>query len=336
MITETIAKLVDGQSLSRGEAAGAMHELMSGEATPAQAAAFLVALRIKGETVEEIAGLASAMREKAEPVRAAGTLIDIVGTGGDGHGTLNISTAAAFVAAGAGLKVAKHGNRGMTSKSGSADVLEALGVRIDLDPAGVAHSIDQSGFGFMFAQKYHPAMKHVAPVRRDIGIRTVFNVLGPLTNPARPAAHMIGAPSPVLAAKMAAALKLLGTSRGMVVSGAQGLDEIALHGPTTLFVVGPEGVSEQQVEPGMVGMTDAPLSEIAGGTPEENAEMLRDIFAGMAGPRRDVVLLNAGAALFVGGLASSFEEGVALARQTIERGKAREALDRAVAVSKTA
>ncbi|GIW08467.1 MAG: anthranilate phosphoribosyltransferase [Dehalococcoidia bacterium] len=333
MIAEAIAALVDGRSLTRDEAAAAMDDLMSGAATPAQAAAFLVALRMKGETVEEIAGLASTMRAKAEPVHATGMVIDTCGTGGDGHGTLNISTAAAFVAAGAGLKVAKHGNRGMTSKSGSADVLEALGYRIDLDPAGVARSIEVAGFGFMFAQKYHPAMKHVAPVRRELAIRTVFNILGPLTNPARPSAQVIGAPNSGVAEKMAAALRLLGIKRGMVVAGPDGLDEIGLHGPTDAFILTTDGIERRVLEPGMVGLAAAPLSAVAGGTPEENAEMIRDIFAGMAGPRRDIVVLNAGAALFVGGLASTFEEGVALAGATVRSGRAREALARAIAIS---
>jgi anthranilate phosphoribosyltransferase len=262
-------------------------------------------------------------------------VIDTCGTGGDGHGTLNISTAAAFVVAGAGLKVAKHGNRGMTSKSGSADVLEALGYRIDLGPEAVARSIEVAGFGFMFAQRYHPAMKHVAPVRREIGVRTVFNILGPLTNPARPAAQVIGVPSPTVAEKMAAALRLLGVQRGMVVAGPDGLDEIGLHGPTEAFILTPDGIEHRSLEPAMVGLAEAPLTAVAGGTPHENAEMIRDIVAGMEGPRRDIVLLNAGAALFVGGRAASFEEGVALAAEVIRAGRAREALERALAVSQT-
>jgi anthranilate phosphoribosyltransferase len=333
MIAEAITKLVEGESLTREEAAAAMEALMSGEATAAQAAAFLVALRMKGETVEEIAGLAAVMREKAEPVRVAGAVIDTCGTGGDGHGTLNISTAAAFIAAGAGLKVAKHGNRGMTSKSGSADVLEALGYRIDLDPLAVARSIESTGFGFMFAQKYHPAMRHVAPVRRELAVRTVFNILGPLTNPARPVAQVIGVPSASIAEKMAAALRLLGVTRGMVVAGPDGLDEIGLHGPTEAFILTPTGIERRTLEPGLVGLADAPLSAVAGGTPTENAEMIRDIFAGMEGARRDIVVLNAGAALFVGGLAPTLEEGVALAAETVREGRAREALERAVEVS---
>lgn len=336
MIAEAIGALVEGRSLRREQAAAAMDELMSGQATAAQAAAFLVALRMKGETVDEITGLASVMREKAEPVRVTGLVIDTCGTGGDGHGTLNISTAAAFVAAGAGLKVAKHGNRGMTSKSGSADVLEALGYRIDLGPEAVARSIEVAGFGFLFAQRYHPAMKYVAPVRREIGVRTVFNILGPLTNPARPAAQVIGVPSPLLAEKMAAVLRVLGAQRGMVVAGPDGLDEIGLHGPTEAFILTSDGIEHRILEPAMVGLAEAPLAAVAGGTPQENAEMIRDIVAGMEGPRRDIVLLNAGAALFVGGCAPSFEEGVALAAEVIRAGRAREALERALAVSQAA
>ncbi|MCS6801635.1 MAG: anthranilate phosphoribosyltransferase [Chloroflexota bacterium] len=336
MIVEALGLLVEGRSLRREQAAAAMEELMSGQASPAQAAAFLVALRMKGETVEEIAGMASVMREKAAPVRVTGAVIDTCGTGGDGHGTLNISTAAAFVAAGAGLKVAKHGNRGMTSKSGSADVLEALGYRVDLEPEAVARSIETAGFGFMFAQRYHPAMRHVAPVRREIAVRTVFNLLGPLTNPARPVAQVIGVPSPAVAEKIAAALRLLGVQRGMVVAGPDGLDEIGLHGPTEAFLLGPEGIERRTIEPAMVGLSEAPLAAVAGGTPQENAEMIRDIFAGMGGPRRDIVLLNAGAALFVGGLAPTWEEGVAYAAEVVRAGRAREALERAVAVSQAA
>jgi len=336
MIQAALAALVEGRSLTREQAASVMHELMSGEATPAQAGAFLVALRMKGETVEEIAGLAAAMREKAEPVRTPHPVVDTCGTGGDGHGTLNISTAAALVAVGAGVKVAKHGNRGMTSRSGSADVLEALGYRIDLDPAAVARSIEEAGFGFMFAQRYHPAMRHVAPVRRELAVRTVFNLLGPLTNPARPAAQVIGVPDVAVAEKIAAALRLLGCRFGLVVSGPDGLDEIGLHGPTVLFTVRPEGITRQVFEPGMVGLRDAPLAAIAGGDPQENAQMIRDIFAGMPGPRRDVVILNAAAALYVSGRASSLAEGVALAEETVRSGRAREALARAVAVSQAA
>ena len=258
MIKEAIGTLVEGKSFSFEEASGAMEEIMSGEATPAQIAAFLTALRIKGETADEIAGLASVMRAKATPVKISGPAIDIVGTGGDGSGSFNISTAAAFVAAGAGLKVAKHGNRAMSSQCGSADILEALGVKIDLGPEGVAECIEKVGIGFMFAQVFHPAMKYAAPVRREIGIRTVFNILGPLTNPARVEHMLLGVPSEELGNKIAAVLYRLGTKHALVVHGQDGLDEISISGKSLVWDVTEDKLSPPyEVSPESFGFKKA-------------------------------------------------------------------------------
>jgi anthranilate phosphoribosyltransferase len=272
MIKEAINSLVNGDSLSFKQAAGVMEEIMGGEATPAQIAAFVTALRIKGETVEEIAGLASVMREKAVPVKATPPLVDTCGTGGDNCASINISTAAAFIAAGAGLKVAKHGNRAMTSHCGSADVLEALGVKIDLGAGAVAKCLEEVGIGFMFAPIFHPAMKHAAGPRREIGIRTVFNILGPLTNPARAEAQVIGVPNEEVGNKIAAVLHRLGTKHSLVVHSRDGMDEISISGPSLIWEITQSGVaSPYEVSPDDFGFQRAGLAEIKGGTPEENA-----------------------------------------------------------------
>jgi anthranilate phosphoribosyltransferase len=336
MIKEAISTLIEGKSLSFEESSGAMEDMMSGEATPAQIAAFLTALRIKGETSDEIAGLASVMRAKAMPVRVYGTTIDIVGTGGDGSGSFNISTAAAFVAAGAGLKVAKHGNRAASSQCGSADVLEALGVKIDLSAGAVAECIDTVGIGFMFAPVFHPAMRHVASPRREIGIRTVFNILGPLTNPARAEHMVLGVPGKELGNNIAAVLHRLGTKRSLVVHGLNGMDEISISSGSLVWEVNERGVSPPlEVTPEHFGFKEAGMDEIKGGTPEENAGALRRILDGKKGALRDVVVMNAAAAMVAGNLTSDLESGARLAEEVIDSGRAREKLDRLVALSQS-
>ncbi len=336
MIKEAINSLVSGNSLSFEESSGAMEEIMSGEATPAQIAAFLTALRIKGETADEIAGLASVMRAKATPVKVSSPTIDIVGTGGDDSGSFNISTAAAFVAAGAGLKVAKHGNRAMSSQCGSADVLEALKVKIDLGAGAVAECIETVGIGFMFAPVFHPAMKHAASPRREIGIRTVFNILGPLTNPARAKYMVLGVPDEELGNKIAAVLYRLGTKRSLVIHGLNGMDEISTSGSSLVWEVNERGVSPLlEVSPQHFGFKEASMDEIKGGTPEENAGALRRILDGEKGALRNVVVMNAAAAMVAGNLTSDLESGARLAEEVIDSGRAREKLDKLAALSQS-
>jgi len=336
MIKEAINTLVSGHSLDFEQAAGVMAEIMSGEATPAQIAAFVTALRIKGETVDEIAGLASVMRAKAVPVKVAPPVIDTCGTGGDNCASFNISTAAAFIAAGAGLRVAKHGNRAMTSHCGSADVLEALGVKIDLGAGAVAKCLEEVGIGFMFAPIFHPAMKHAAAPRREIGIRTVFNILGPLTNPARAESQVIGVPGEELGHKMAAVLHRLGTKHSLVVHSRDGMDEISLGGPSLVWEVDENKVSPPyEVSPRHFGFKEADLAEVRGGTPEENARMLRDILDGAKGPGRDVVVMNAAAAILAGNRAPDLKEGARLAEEVIDSGRAQEKLEGLVKLSQS-
>jgi anthranilate phosphoribosyltransferase len=334
MIREAIDALVTyGRDLSEDEAAAAMADMMEGEATPAQIGSFITALRLKGETVDEITGMARVMRDKALRVSVEGPLIDTCGTGGDGSGTFNVSTAAAFVAAGAGLRVAKHGNRAMSSGCGSADVLEALGARIELAPDEVAACIREAGIGFMFAQAFHPSMRHAGGPRREIGIRTVFNVLGPLTNPAGAQAQLLGAPNPVLAGKLAEVLGRLGVSRAMVVHGEDGLDELSISGPSTVHDLCDGALREYRVAPEDVGLTSAPRASVRGGSPADNAETMRQVFKGADGPVRDFVLLNAAAALVVGGRAAAMPEAVRRAAEVIDSGAALAALDRFVTVT---
>jgi anthranilate phosphoribosyltransferase len=336
MIKEAINTLVSGNSLSFEEASGAMEEIMSGEATPAQIAAFLTALRIKGETADEIAGLADVMRAKAMPVKVSGATIDIVGTGGDGSGSFNISTAAAFIAAGAGLKVAKHGNRAASSQCGSADVLEALGVKIGLGAGAVAVCLETVGIGFMFAPVFHPAMKHAAPPRREIGIRTVFNILGPLTNPARAEYMVLGVPSEELGNKIAAVLYRLGTKRSLVIHGLNGMDEISISGRSLIWEVSEDRLSPPyEVSPEHFGFKESDPAEIAGGTPEENASAMRRLLDGEKGSLRNVVAMNAAAALVAGNLTPDLKSGARLAEEIIDSGRAREKLDKLVALSQS-
>jgi len=335
MIRETIGQLVAGQSLTQEEAARAMEEIMSGEATPAQIGAFATALRLKGETVDEIAGLAAVMRAKAMPVRASRPVVDTCGTGGDASGTFNISTAAAFVAAGAGLTVAKHGNRAMSSQCGSADVLEALGVSIDLGPEPVGRCLDEVGVGFMFAPLYHPAMKHAAGPRREIGIRTVFNILGPLTNPAGAQAQVVGVPSPDLVEKLARVLLRLGCRHALVVHGEDGIDELSIGALTLVAEVRDGQVLSYTVSPEDCGLARAERDELRGGTAAENAARVRGILGGTGdGGGRRVVLLNAAAALVAGDAAADLREGVALAAEAVDSGRALDRLDRLVELSR--
>jgi anthranilate phosphoribosyltransferase len=333
MIKESIAKLIDGNPLSEEEAAAVMDEIMSGEATPAQFGAFVTALRLKGETVDEIAGMARVMRQKALRVTVAGPLLDTCGTGGDHQGTFNVSTAAAFVCAGAGLRVAKHGNRAMTSRCGSADVLEALGARIDLTPQQVAECLERTGIGFMFAPAFHPAMKFAAGPRREIGVRTVFNILGPLTNPAGATAQVLGVAEPALAEKMAQVLGRLGCEHALVVHGEDGFDEVSVSAPTQVWELAGGGLRRYRVEPSELGLAPAAARDVRGGSPEENAAALRRVLSGERGPLRDFTLLNAAAGLVAGDRAASVSEGIALAAQAVDSGAARESLERFVSVS---
>ncbi len=333
MIKEAIATLVSGRSLSMDEATSVMEEIMEGKVTPAQFGAFVTALRLKGETVEEIAGLARVMRSRAIRVMTTDPVIDIVGTGGDGLNTFNISTAAAFVAAGAGLKVAKHGNRAASSQCGSADVLEALGVRLDLTAEQVQRCLEEVGIGFMFAPAFHPAMKYAAAPRREIGIRTVFNILGPLTNPADAKAQVLGVADGSLLEKMALVLKSLGCHHALVVHGEDGLDEITLTGKTRVCELKDSHIKSYAITPDDFGLPTASLDSLRGGTAGENATLLRNILAGARGHQRDVVLMNAAAAMVAGDKASSFRQGLELAREALDSGKALAKLDQLIKFS---
>jgi anthranilate phosphoribosyltransferase len=325
ILTEAIDRLAGGDDLGADEAARVLHEVMEGNASETQAAAFLIALRSKGETVHEIAGLARAMRALALPVEAGADLVDTAGTGG-GRPTFNISTTAAFVAAGAGCRVAKHGNRSATSQCGSADVLEALGGRIDLEPEAVAGCIDALGFGFMFAPKHHSAMRHVVPVRKELGVRTIFNFLGPLTNPAGARRQVIGVSDPAKLETIAAALAELGTERALVVSSADGLDEFSVSGATRVVELKDGQLAAYDVTPEQVGIARARDGAVGAGTPDQNAAVLRAVLEGRPGTEHSLAVLNAGAAIYVAGRADSLGEGVLRAEEAIASGAAREVL----------
>ncbi len=328
MIQQALADLLDGRALGRERAREVMGEIMRGEATPAQIGGFLVALRLKGETADEIAGCAEAMREHVLPVRPKrDDLVDTAGTGGDGTGTINISTAAAIVAAAAGAGVAKHGNRAVSSSSGSADVLEALGFSLDQPVERIERSIDELGFGFMFAPTHHPAMKHAAPVRRELAARTVFNVLGPLTNPAGARAQVIGVYSQPLVRTIADVLAQLGARRAFVVHGAHGIDELSPAGPNHICEVIDGDVFERVLDPAELGIERSDPEELRGGTPAENAQAIRDVLAGAQGGRRDAILLNAAGAIAAGGRADDLREALELARAAIDSGAAAARLD---------
>jgi anthranilate phosphoribosyltransferase len=322
-----------GTHLTSDHASAVLDEIMEGRASEVQTAAFLVALRAKGETVAELVGLARTMRRLAASVDVdADDLVDTAGTGG-GPSTFNISTAAALVAAGAGCAVAKHGNRSSTSRSGSADLLEALGVRIDLDPEGVARCIDEVGFGFMFAPRHHAAMKHVVPVRKELAVRTIFNFLGPLTNPAGAVRQLLGVSDRRYQETIAEALVGLGCERALVVRAEDGVDEMGLASSTRVIEVKDGGTEEWFVEPQDFGVQAAGLEEIQGGTPEENAETVRRVLEGEPGPAREVTVLNAGAAILVGGGADELSGGIVRAREAIDSGAARDVLGRLVDLS---
>jgi anthranilate phosphoribosyltransferase len=335
VIQAAIQILLDGRDLGREQAREVMGEIMAGEATPGQIGGFLVALRAKGETSAEIAGCAEAMRDHVLPVHPARTdVVDVVGTGGDGARTFNISTTAAVVAAAAGAAVAKHGNRAVSSVSGSADVLEALGFDLELTPERIAESIDTLGFGFMFAPLHHPAMKHAAPVRRELGTRTIFNVLGPLTNPAGARAGVFGVYSADVARTVAEALAVLGSRRAFVVHGAHGVDELSPAGPNLVFEVVEGDVRERIVDPQDLGIPHCDPSGLAGGSPQENARAARDVLGGTPGPKRDAVLLNAAGAIAAAGHAADLADGLVLAREAIDSGAAAARLAELVAFSR--
>ena len=338
MIKEAIVKIVDKQDLTYEEAYQVMNEIMSGETTATQNAAFLAALSTKStkaETIDEITGCAAAMREHALKVDAGDMdIMEIVGTGGDGAHSFNISTTAAFVACAGGVKVAKHGNRAASPQCGTADCLEALGVNIDLSPEQCVKMLEEVGFCFFFAQKYHTSMKYVGPIRKELGIRTVFNILGPLTNPARPRKILMGVYDGVLAEPLAQVLMKLGVERGMVVYGQDKLDEISLSAPTTVCEFGGGKCRTYEVTPEQFGLERCQKSDLEGGMPAENAAITRAVLDGTErGCKRSAVLLNAGAALFIGGKAESFAEGVSLAAELIDSGKALEALEAVKAAS---
>jgi anthranilate phosphoribosyltransferase len=327
VLTRAIDRVAGGEDLDADEASRVLREVMEGNASEAETAGFLMALRTKGETVQEIAGLAATMRALALPVDAGDELVDTAGTGG-GRPTFNVSTTAAFVAAGAGCRVAKHGNRSATSQCGSADVLEALGARIDLEPDAVARCIDAVGFGFMFAPKHHSAMKYVVPVRKALGVRTIFNFLGPLTNPAGARRQVIGVSDPAKLETIAAALGELGTDRALVVSSADGLDEFSVSGATRVVELRDGRLATYDVTPEQVGLEPATDGAVGAGTPEANARVLRGVLAGEQGTERSLAVLNAAAAIYVGGRAESLREGVERAQESIDSGAATATLDR--------
>jgi anthranilate phosphoribosyltransferase len=328
LVRAALASVMAGATLSRDEARAAMGAVMDGEATPAQLAGLLVALRSRGETVDELTGFAQAMRQRVLPVQAPAGSIDTCGTGGDGSGTFNISTAAALVVAGAGVAVAKHGNRAVTSQAGSADVLEALGVPIGHGPGEAATALRADGFAFLFAPAYHPAMRHAGPVRRELGVATCFNLLGPMTNPAGVRRQVVGVADPRAAARVARVLHALGAERAFVVHG-EGVDELPLDESGVLYDVSPAGVRRRRIDPSRFGLRHAPRHELGGGSAADNAAHIEGVLSGREkGPRREVVLLNAGAALLAAGRSRTLGAGVGLAAQSIERGNAMRLLER--------
>ena len=333
MIREAIDALVSKRDLTQEEAAQVMEEIMTGEATPAQFGAFVTALRLKGETAEEIAGMARVMREKALQVHVEGELVDTCGTGGDGSRTINVSTIAAFVVAGAGLRVAKHGNRAITSGCGSADVLEAAGVKIDLGPEGVERCIREVGFGFMFAPTFHPAMRHAGGPRREIGIRTVFNILGPLTNPAGARSQVLGVADGALGEKMAQVLHHLGCKHALVVHGEDGLDEVSIVAPTQVWELKDGRIFSYTVAPEDLGIALAEPGSVRSDSIEGNMAAMRQVLSGEKGPARDIVLLNAAAALAAGDAVRNLRQGIMVASESIDTGRAMKKLNALVELS---
>ena len=336
MIKEAIVKIVNKEDLSYQEAYEVMNEIMSGETTPTQNAAFLAALSTKSakaETTDEIAGCAAAMRDHATKVDTGMDIFEIVGTGGDNAQSFNISTTAALVAAAGGMKVAKHGNRAASSLCGTADCLEALGVNINQEPEKCVELLKEAGMCFFFAQKYHTSMKYVGPIRKELGIRTVFNILGPLTNPGSPKMQLLGVYDEYLVQPLAQVLMNLGVKRGMVVYGQDRLDEISLSAPTTVCEFKDGWMKNYVIKPEDFGMERCTKADLVGGLPEENAQITRDILAGAQGPKRNAVLLNAGASLYIGGKAESFADGVKLASELIDSGKALQTLEKLIELS---
>lgn len=333
LLTRSIDALAGGESLTIDQSAAVLSEIMTGNVSEVQIAAFLIALRTKGETVPELAGLARTMRALATPVRARRPdLLDTAGTGG-GRRTFNVSTTAALIAAGAGCTVAKHGNRSATGLSGSADVLEALGARIDLDPSAVARCIDEVGFGFMFAPAHHQATRYVVTVRAKLAVRTIFNFLGPLTNPAGATRQLIGVSDPAYLETMAGALELLGTEHALLVSSHDQLDELSISAPTRVVEVSSEGVRSYDVSPEDLGLRRAPAQSVPGGDPAQNAATARRIFAGETGPARDLAVLNGGAAIYAGSGAPNLTDGIRAAERSIDTGAAAQTLERFVAAT---
>ena len=334
-VQEALARLLERRDLSRGQSREVMGEIMEGKATPAQIGGFLVALRLKGETAAEIAGCAEAMRAHVLAVKPQRSdLVDTAGTGGDGAGTFNISTAAALVAAAAGAAVAKHGNRAVSSSSGSADVLEALGFELELPAERIERSIDELGFGFLFAPSHHPAMRHAAPVRKELAARTVFNVLGPLTNPAGARAQVVGVYAPELVETIATVLARLGSRRAFVVHGTGGIDELSPAGPNLVCEVSGGKVRRREIDPREFGVPRCRPADLRGGSPAANADTIRDIFAGAKGAKREAVLLNAGGAIAAGGHARDLEDGYRLAAEALDSGAAGARLEALIAFSR--
>ena len=336
MIKEALSKIVSRNDLTMAEAREVMREIMKGEATQAQIGAFLTALRMKGETADEIAGCALTMRESAIAVKPkSNQLVDTCGTGGDGKGTFNISTTVAFVAAGAGLAVAKHGNRSVSSRCGSADLLQALGVNLELTQEQVAQCIDEVGIGFLFAPKLHPAMKYALGPRQEIGLRTIFNILGPLSNPAQAKRQLLGVYNSDLTELIAEVLRTLGAEHAFVVHGADGLDELSVTGQNKISRLYDGYIETYYLDPQDLGLPRARLSDLAGGSVEENAAITKALLAGKDGPKRDVILLNAAAVLIAGGKASSFSEGLGLAAEAIDNGSAQRKLHQLIEFSRS-
>ena len=334
-LTEAIEQLLLGTALNREQARTVMDQVMAGEATSAQIAGLLIALRARGETVEEMTGFVESMRAHATPLEVPPGSIDTCGTGGDRAGTFNISTAAALVAAGAGIPVAKHGNRAASSRCGSADVLEALGVDITLDADGVRRCIDVAGMGFCFAPTFHPAMRHAGPARRELAVRTVFNVLGPLANPGRVKKQALGVGAPSLAPLMIRVLEDLGHERALVFYGEDGLDELTTTGPSRVFQLRNGKIDDFELDPKDLGLGRARAEELKGGTPAENAALLRQVLNGDTGPRRDVVLLNAAAAILAAGRAEDWPQAMDVARESLDSGRAAQVLSRLIETSRT-
>ena len=332
-VRAALQTVVSGRDLDRDGARIAMDEIMDGAATPVQIAGLLAALRTKGETVDEICGMVDSMLAHATTVHVHSDAVDTCGTGGDGSMSFNISTAAALVAAGAGARVAKHGNRAASSRCGSADVLEALGVVVALPPQGVMACIEDAGMGFFFAPAYHPAMRHAGPVRSELGIRTVFNVLGPLANPGGVRRQALGVADPAMAPLMASVLQRLGHERALVFAGAGGLDELSLEAPSRCLDVTPDGVTESEIDPSALGLRAATTADLRGGDAADNAARIHAVLAGEPGPSRDVVLLNAAAALVAAGRTASLSDGVEQAASSIDSGAARRVLERLITVS---